>query len=106
MYFQNFRLQIRNYLSTLLKEDLKYINPGFQAEKDPLKDTDKIVVYHGFEQLSNAQTVAHFGLTGRILAPRIYSYEHGNNPKGWFVTIDFEKAKSFGHSGVIVEFRT
>ena len=51
--------------------------------------------------------MAKFGLTGKEKAKRQYSYEFGNNPKGLFVSVDFNIVKqNFAHGGVIVEFAT
>lgn len=63
----------------------------------PLKNTDVIRVYHGFDNYQDALIALKFGLSGKERVGRIYSYEANNNPTGLFVTPDFETAKYFTH---------
>jgi len=71
----------------------------------PLKDSDTIIVYHGFYSLSDAKIALTQGLSGQDIAKRVYSYESGNNKKGLFVSIDFNVVKRrFSSSGIIIEF--
>lgn len=63
----------------------------------PLKNTDVIRVYHGFDNYQDALIALKFGLSGKERVGRNYSYESNNNPKGLFVTPDFEAAKYFTH---------
>lgn len=80
--------------------------PVYTKSKDPIKETDKLRVYHGFNRKDDALAAVKYGLSGAGRAKRIYSYESVNNPNGLFVTIDFGVAKRFCHSGVILEFDT
>lgn len=65
-------------------------------------------MFHGFNKLDDAVYTLTHGLSGKQKARRIYSYESGNNPKGLFVTIDFNIAEKFtsGKEKVIIEFST
>ena len=72
---------------------------------EPLKDSDTIIVYHGFYSKSDAEIALTKGLSGQEIARRVYSYESGNNKKGLFVSIDFNIVKRiFSSSGIIIEF--
>jgi hypothetical protein len=72
---------------------------------EPLKDSDTIIVYHGFYSHNDAEIALTKGLSGQEIARRVYSYESGNNKKGLFVSIDFDIVKQrFGRSGAIIEF--
>ena len=74
---------------------------------EPLRDSESIVVYHGYSKFDEAILAAKFGLSGKERAKRIYSYESGNNPKGLFVSIDFGTVeRQFSGGGVIMEFST
>lgn len=73
-------------------------------EKEPLYDTDTILVYHGTESVEMVAQWITKGVTGDVKSNRSYSYEANNNPKGLFVTPDFETAKKFG--SVIVAFHS
>lgn len=70
----------------------------------PLKDDATIRVYHGFNRISDIFQTLKQGISGQERAPRIYSYEFNNNPKGLFVTISLNVAKDFGN--YIIEFHT
>ena len=73
--------------------------------QEPLKDTDTIRVFHGFYSYKDFAEIIKSGLSGKDIAKRVYSYESGNNPKGLFVTADFNVAKrNFASSGIIIEF--
>jgi len=73
----------------------------------PLKDDEVIRVYHGFYSQDDALLTAKYGLSGKERASRVYSYEAGNNPKGLFVSVQFDTVKrDFAGSGVIMEFST
>lgn len=92
---------------TTLTEDVKTIDTNKTTE--PLKDTDKIRVYHGFGGYAKSSAIKSivYGLSGQERADRAYSYEWVNNPTGLFVTIDFKVAeRQFAGSGVIIEFDT
>ena len=96
-------------LTDILKEltEARIIDPKTWNEKTPIMDSDVIRVYHGFS--GNAykypRVIARYGLSGKSRARRIYSYEAGNNPRGLFVSIDFEQVKrQFAGSGFIMEF--
>ena len=71
-----------------------------------LKDSDTIIVYHGFYSKSDVEIALTKGLSGQEIARRVYSYESGNNKKGLFVSIDFNSVKRFASSGIIIEFAT
>lgn len=74
--------------------------------QDPIKNSDKIRVYHGCN-LKTAVDWCINGTSGRLWHPRTYSYEAGMNPLGIFVTIDFETAKKFGYDNecmCVIEF--
>lgn len=77
---------------------------GFPEHRKPLKDTDTIRVYHGFNDIGDIFQTLKTGLSGQERANRIYSYEFNNNPKGLFVTIALSVAKQFGQ--YIIEFHT
>jgi GNAT superfamily N-acetyltransferase len=83
-------------MNSILNE-VNVINPDIMAmaKAEPLKDSDTIRVYHGFNSYEDAIMAVKFGLSGKERARRIYSYESNNNPKGLFVTLDFKTAKKF-----------
>jgi hypothetical protein len=97
-------------IKLLLKEDVRV----FDAKKllrgdivEPIKDSDTIRVYHGFNRFNDAYEVCKHGMSGSDRASRLYSYEYVNNPQGLFVTIDFKTAKKFVGAyppSVIIEF--
>jgi hypothetical protein len=89
-------------------EEVRYIDTkAYNVPREkPLKDSETIRVYHGFYSYEGALDVLKKGLSGKERARRIYSFESGNNPKGLFVTVDFETASRFGSSGIIIEFST
>jgi hypothetical protein len=79
----------------------------YLKDYEPLKDSDKIRVYHGFYDPADAIAVITHGISGQERAKRVYSYESGNNPKGLFVSMDFKAVKrNFSGSGIIIEFET
>jgi hypothetical protein len=87
----------------------KYPNMDYRLidldKQEPLKDTDTLRVYHGFYSYNDVKEILKSGLSGKQKARRVYSYEAGNNPKGLFITADFNVAKrNFASSGVIIEF--
>lgn len=69
----------------------------YPDDRQPLKDSDTIRVYHGFHDLSEIIKATVNGLSGKERAARRYSYEFNNNPKGLFVTISLDIAKDFGN---------
>lgn len=79
------------YRGRVYKNDWKDV-----YNQEPIKNDDKIRVYHGCS-LKTAVEWATSGTSGMEWHPRTYSYEAGMNPLGVFVTVDFEKAKEFGH---------
>lgn len=101
-------------LNILLKEsieslsEVRYINPKNIDRESPIKDSETLRVYHGFNNFKDVENIMKNGLSGKERAKRIYSYEAGNNPYGLFVTLDFDviKRAGFAHSGVIIEFST
>jgi hypothetical protein len=72
----------------------KYFYP---EDREPLKDSDTIRLYHGFNNINDLFYTLEMGLSGKDNAKRIYSYEYNNNPKGLFVTISLDVAKDFGN---------
>jgi hypothetical protein len=83
------------------------IDRGINFDKlEPLKDSDTIIVYHGFYSHQDAEIALTKGLSGQEIARRVYSFESGNNKRGLFVSIDFNTVKRFARSGVIIEFAT
>lgn len=70
---------------------------GNSNNHNPLKNNDTIRVYHGTSTPVALSAVKH-GLTGEGKAPRKFSYETNNNPRGLFVTPSFGVARSFGLS--------
>lgn len=93
--------QYKNIIETRVVGDYK--------DFEPIRDTDKIRVYHGFSKYSvnhALHSLVH-GLSGQVKAGRIYSYEYVNNPKGLFVSTSFDVVKrNFAGSGIIIEFDT
>lgn len=95
-----------------LINEVRYLTPPNYKTRNydneqPVKDSESIRVFHGFNRFSDAENVMKNGLSGKENANRIYSFELGNNPYGLFVSIDFNLvAKNFAHSGVIIEFTT
>jgi len=86
-------------------EEVRYIDSD--KDKKPIKDSETIRVFHGFSSHSKNEifNILKNGLSGKVRADRIYSYEVGNNPKGLFVSIDFNIVKkNFASSGIIIEF--
>lgn len=107
----NISSKFKNHINIRFKDylnEVRYINPDTMKSNDeaPLKDSETIRVYHGFNSFKDVEKVLKDGLSGKEMAKRIYSYESGNNPNGLFVTIDLDMAKKFASSGVIIEFST
>ena len=97
-------MKFRSIIQSIL-EDTKVLN--YNKDKEPIKDADKIRVYHGFYSVADALASLSHGLSGQMRAARIYSYESGNNPKGLFVSTDFNVVKnSFARSGIVISFDT
>ena len=84
--------------------DKDYCRINFE-KLEPLKDSDSIIVYHGFYSRTDATNALTKGLSGQEIANRVYSFESGNNKKGLFVSINFNIVKrGFASSGIIIEF--
>ena len=83
-------------------QEARVINANDQ--KVPLKDNETIRVYHAFNNPQDLYDILKFGTSGKLRAKRIYSYEANNNPKGFFVSIDFKTVKGFGQ--YIMELHT
>lgn len=97
-------MKLTNLIQQII-EDTKILS--YHKDREPLRDTDKIRVYHGFYSTADALTSLLHGLSGQMRAARIYSYESGNNPKGLFVSTDFDVVKkNFAGSGIIISFDT
>jgi hypothetical protein len=58
-------------------------------KQEPIKNGESIRVFHGCN-LETAINACINGLSGQVRVPRKYSYENCMNPKGLFVTTDFE----------------
>tara|TARA_R110002126_G_scaffold1909_1_gene11335 strand:+ start:1202 stop:2128 length:927 start_codon:yes stop_codon:yes gene_type:complete len=105
---------MKGYIKKLLRESLlsevRYIDTTFTGKVKnykPIKDSETIIVYHGFNSLKDATNILENGLHGKARAKRIYSYESGNNPYGLFVSVNFGIVKrEFSSSGIIIEFST
>jgi len=94
-------------MTMMMTNETRVINPNSLSGETGLQDTQTIRVYHGFNSVDDACVAAQHGLSGGEKARRTYSYEANNNPKGLFVTIDFNMAKKFTKTdGVIMEFQT
>lgn len=65
-------------------------------DREPLRDTDTIRVYHGASEIDTLYTALTRGLSGDMRAMRRFSFEANNNPRGLFVTPDLRTAKEFG----------
>ena len=77
------------------------------SSTSPLTSKDTILVFHGFDDIIDAIQSARSGFSGRLRAPRKFSYESNNNPKGLFVTIDENIARKFAGSvkgGCVIGF--
>jgi len=83
-------------------QEARVINANDQ--KVPLKDNETIRVYHAFNNPQDLYDILEYGTSGKLRAKRIYSYEANNNPKGFFVSIDFKTVKGFGQ--YIMELHT
>jgi hypothetical protein len=82
------------------------VNPNDKRDPHdipPLKDNQTIKVYHGLGDSRHIHNILTRGLTGKNRAPRRYSYEAFNNPRGLFVTPIFKVAKEFADE-IIIEF--
>lgn len=99
---------LKNYYMQEFLSEVRVVNPKKIEKEEPLKDTQTIRVFHGFNDFKDVETVITVGLSGKERARRIYSFEAGNNPYGLFVSIDLNAIKraGFAHSGVIIEFST
>lgn len=100
-----------NFKEYFLLKEAKVLNPAlridpsktnlrkfvYPEDREPLKDSDTIRVYHGFNNINDLFYTLEMGLSGKENAKRIYSYEYNNNPKGLFVTISLDVAKDFGN---------
>jgi hypothetical protein len=73
-------------------------------KEEPFQENDPIRVYHAFRSMDDAIIAAQHGISGQDPAQRVYSYEANNNPKGLFVTTNFNTAKDFTTWGAIMEF--
>lgn len=76
-----------------LLAEAKVLTPDRGSE--PIMKGDVIRVYHGFRETEDALLAATQGLSGKVRADRVYSYEADNNPKGLFVSTNLKDAKEF-----------
>lgn len=97
---------IKEQLRTALIREARVLIPNRMDHEEPLRDSDTIRVYHGFNSYEDAIIAVKFGLSGKQKAKRVYSPEANHNPHGLFVTLDFETAKRFvyprGSTGITV----
>jgi hypothetical protein len=99
---------IKNLLREGLINEVRVLNSKISSleNEQPLKDSDTIRVYHGFNNYKDAIKAIKFGFSGKEKATRITSYESNNNPNGLFVTLDLDTAKKFtypsGEKGIII----
>ena len=103
---------MKGFIKQLLREELinevRVLNSDFSSleNENPLKDSDTIRVYHGFNNYKDAIKAIKFGFSGKEKAIRVTSYESNNNPNGLFVTLDLNTAKKFtypnGEKGIII----
>lgn len=94
-------------LIDLIEAHHSYDELSFDTKFQPVRHGDTLRVYHGFRDLANAVELARHGLSGKVRAARVYSYESDNNPYGLFVTLSRKVAEDFvGAYGAqaIVEF--
>ena len=105
---------IREEIEILINE-VEYLNPpknfrdkqNFRDKRDvsPTTKPETIRVYHGFEDFENVEKVLTVGLSGRDNVPRGQRIGGKSfNKTGLFVTANFDLAKQFADSGVIIEF--
>lgn len=100
------KYRMRNLIN-IIEAHHDYGDVSFDTQYHPLKQGDTLTVYHGFRDFPHAVELALHGLSGKVRAARVYSYESDNNPYGLFVTIAKKVATEFvGGYGVqaIVEF--
>lgn len=105
-YADNSKYNNMNFKEFYTLKEAKVLLPTYNRpnEQKPLKDSDVIRVYHGFNDVRDIFQTLKSGLSGQEKAKRIYSYEYNNNPNGLFVTISLDVAKQFGN--YIIEFHT
>ena len=78
------------------------------TQYEPLRDSDTVRVYHGFRDFHLALRAIKFGLSGKEIVGRNYSYETNNNRSGLFCSAEMEVAKEFTSAygvAVIIEFQ-
>ena len=112
-YWNETKKHTQNIVENLTKTILEVRHENYKnydiKSMAPINDDETLIVYHGFSRHSakDAKLAIKFGLSGQKNADRTYSYETVNNPKGLFVSIDFDKVKKeFAGSGIIIEFAT
>ena len=92
----------------LLEAERQMSFPTHPDEIAPIQQGEQFRVFHGFRDIADALVIAKYGTSGKLRAPRVYSYESDNNPKGIFVSLDLKKiaaqfAGGYSH-GVVMEF--
>ncbi len=80
------------------------INTVRNSKEEPIKDSDTIRVYHGFNSEELLKWIIVNGISGDARIFRQYSYENNNNPYGVFVTTNYKTARRFGN--FVIEFHT
>jgi hypothetical protein len=98
---------MRKYID-LFEAHHDYGDVSHDTQYEPMRHGDTVTVYHGFRDFPHAVELAKHGLSGKVRAARVYSYESDNNPYGLFVTLSRKVATEFvGAYGTqaIVEFK-
>lgn len=82
--------------------EVEYINTN---QEEILNNFPEIIrVFHGFNRFENVKKILKQGLSGKETVPRVYSHHLPKELKGLFVTGEFNFAKKYANSGVIIEF--
>lgn len=87
-----------------LLTEARVLSGGYLDSQSPLKNSDTIRVYHGFDDPNLLAEILTKGISGDRRAFRRYSYEGNNNPKGLFVSPILNTSKEFGD--YIIEFHS
>lgn len=91
-------MQIKKLIKDVSK--LLEIYHEVEIEKQPFKKGDTMKVYHGFHSIQDAIIASKYGLSGKLKANRVYSFEQNNNPNGLFVSPEIKVAKKFAGGNI------
>lgn len=80
---------------SLVETHHAYDSVDHKTAFQPLRAGDTVRLFHGFYDPFDAVKAVKRGLSGKVKAPRVYSYEGNNNPNGLFVTLSFKVAADF-----------